>query len=152
MLHIHKKIAPYCKGYGLFGLTYSFAVVILNICATFHIWGCGHNCHSFLCVSRMLSEQSNELIFAFPKKADILVLTSHLQWGVAGCIINITCSRALWCMNISSALNIPMIYNYPHLILEETKVTCFKVTLQKQLGLSLQSDKEFWSWTVKKNC
>lgn len=47
---------------------------------------------------------------------------------------------------ISAALYIPRSYNYPHLILEETKVTCSKVTLQNSLGFELQSDKEFWFW------
>lgn len=38
---------------------------------------------------------------------------------------------------MSAALYIPRSYNYPHLILEETKVTCSKVTLQKQFGLRI---------------
>lgn len=29
---------------------------------------------------------------------------------------------------------LPVSYNYPHLIPEETEMTCSKVTLQKQLG------------------
>lgn len=42
------------------------------------------------------------------------------------------------CMNISLSLYIPMNYNYPHLIFEETEVTCSKVTLQKHCSLRLR--------------
>lgn len=36
-----------------------------------------------------------------------------------------------------------MSYNYPHLILEETKVICFKVTLQNQFGIRIAIKKNF---------
>lgn len=51
---------------------------ILNICATVHMYWGGHKL-PFLCFSRKFNEQTNELIFTPPKKADILgALTSHL--------------------------------------------------------------------------
>lgn len=74
----------------------------------------------------------------------------------------ITCSRAL--VPVKKAFAdlmlyehpcspiLPVSYNYPHLIPEETEMTCSKVTLQKQLGLGLQSDEELGAWAVKENC
>lgn len=72
MLHLHRKIASYFKGFGLFGLTYCFAAVTSLLSVLHFIYGAelGGAQMPFLCISRKFSEQTNELNFTSLKKAD----------------------------------------------------------------------------------
>lgn len=57
VLHIHKKIAAFCKGWFIwldFDLLFRCGH-ILNICAIFHIYGAGTKL-PFLCISRKVNE------------------------------------------------------------------------------------------------